>query len=88
LTLNLRFARPLKGPLSHIPPLPLQAHTRDVPVYVLQLERDTAILLDEHYNARALDDMILVVANSARRCAALQGGGSQAQGPNRENSPS
>lgn len=37
-------------------------------VFVLQLERDTAVLLDEHYNARALEDMVLVVANSARRC--------------------
>ncbi len=36
-------------------------------VFVLQLERDTAVLLDEHYNARALEDMVLVVANSARR---------------------
>lgn len=40
---------------------------RDVFVFVLQLERDTAVLLDEHYNARALEDMVLVVANSARR---------------------
>ncbi|EFJ49585.1 hypothetical protein VOLCADRAFT_89945 [Volvox carteri f. nagariensis] len=45
----------------------LTAQTRDVPVYVLQLERDAAVLLDEHYNARALEDMILVVSNSARR---------------------
>ncbi|KAG2501680.1 hypothetical protein HYH03_000182 [Edaphochlamys debaryana] len=45
----------------------LTAPVRDVPVYVLQMERDAPILLDEHYNARALEDMILVVANSARR---------------------
>lgn len=41
--------------------------SREVAVYVLQLERDVAILLDEHYNARALHDMVLVVANAARR---------------------
>ncbi|KAG2435642.1 hypothetical protein HXX76_006844 [Chlamydomonas incerta] len=45
----------------------LTSPIRDVPVYVLQLARDVAVLLDEHYNARALDDMVLVVANSARR---------------------
>ncbi|KXZ55672.1 hypothetical protein GPECTOR_2g1222 [Gonium pectorale] len=45
----------------------LTAQTRELPVYVLQLEREHAVLLDEHYNARALEDMILVVANAARR---------------------
>ncbi len=45
-----------------------QAASRDVTVYVLQLARDVAVLLDEHYNARALEDMVLVVANAARRC--------------------
>eukprot|EP00798_Chlamydomonas_sp_ICE-L_P013742 gene13741-19644_t len=38
----------------------------DIPVIVLQLDRDAAILLDQHYNARSLKDMILIVQNSAR----------------------
>ncbi|GIL57470.1 hypothetical protein Vafri_12700 [Volvox africanus] len=52
---------------SKVAKISLTAHTREVPVYVLQLERDVAVLLDEHYNARALEDMVLVISNSARR---------------------
>ena len=37
-----------------------------VPVLIFQLERNTAVLIDEHYNAKALEDMILVVQNAAR----------------------
>lgn len=39
-----------------------------VPVFVFELDRDVAVLLDEHYNAKALEDMILVVKNTAREC--------------------
>lgn len=45
-------------PFSPIPP--------KVPVLIFQLERNTAVLIDEHYNAKALEDMILVVQNAAR----------------------
>lgn len=37
-----------------------------VPVFVFELSRDSAVMLDAHYNARALEDMVLVVANAAR----------------------
>jgi len=38
-----------------------------VPVFVFLLDRDVPILIDEHYNARALEDMVLVVANAAHQ---------------------
>lgn len=37
-----------------------------VPVLIFQLERSTAVLVDEHYSAKALEDMLLVVQNAAR----------------------
>ncbi|GFR52075.1 hypothetical protein Agub_g14598, partial [Astrephomene gubernaculifera] len=45
----------------------LTSPSRDLPVYVFLLERDVPVLLDAHYNARELGDMVMVVANSARR---------------------
>lgn len=33
----------------------------EVPVFVLQLDRPVPVLIDQHYNAKALEDMILVV---------------------------
>ncbi|KAJ9520835.1 hypothetical protein QJQ45_014031 [Haematococcus lacustris] len=37
-----------------------------VPVFVFEVHRDVAVLIDEHYNAKALEDMVLVVQNAAR----------------------
>lgn len=37
----------------------------DVPVFVFVLDRPHPVLLDAHYNARALEDMVLAVSNSA-----------------------
>ncbi|KAG1665506.1 hypothetical protein FOA52_009768 [Chlamydomonas sp. UWO 241] len=37
-----------------------------IPVVILQLNRKQAILIDEHYNGRAVDDVVLVVMNAAR----------------------
>ena len=39
----------------------------EVPVFVFQLDRDIPVLIDEHYNARALEDMIVVVQNAANQ---------------------
>lgn len=39
----------------------------EVPVFVFELERDIPVLIDEHYNARALEDMVLVVQNAANQ---------------------
>lgn len=39
-----------------------------VPVFVFELDRDVPVLIDEHYNARAMEDMVLVVANAANQC--------------------
>mmetsp|Transcript_38308 Transcript_38308/g.85303 ORF Transcript_38308/g.85303 Transcript_38308/m.85303 type:complete len:1048 (+) Transcript_38308:131-3274(+) len=42
-------------------------HTHlNVPIFIFELHRDWGVLIDEHYNAKALDDMILVVQNAAR----------------------
>ena len=38
----------------------------DVPVFVFQLHREVAVMIDKHYNARALEDMVLVITNGAR----------------------
>ena len=38
-----------------------------VPVFIFQLQRDTPVLIDEHYSAKALESMILVVMTSARQ---------------------
>jgi len=37
----------------------------DVPVFVFMLDRPHPVLLDAHYNARALEDMVLAVSNAA-----------------------
>jgi hypothetical protein len=37
-----------------------------IPVFIFEVERDTALLIDSHYNAKALPDMILVVENAAQ----------------------
>lgn len=42
-------------------------HRLEVPVFIFQLDRDVALLIDAHYNAKALEDMILVVQNAARQ---------------------
>jgi hypothetical protein len=39
----------------------------DVPVFIFELDRDVPVLIDEHYNARALEDLILVVENAANQ---------------------
>lgn len=38
-----------------------------VPVFVFLLSRETPVLIDQHYNARALEDLVIVVANSAKK---------------------
>ena len=48
--------------------LTLDLGRAQVPVFVFELDRDVAVLLDEHYNAKALEDMILVINNAAREC--------------------
>lgn len=37
----------------------------EVPIFIFQLNRQHAILIDEHYNARAMEDLIMVVHNAA-----------------------
>ncbi len=37
-----------------------------VPIFVFEVQRDVAVLIDAHYNAKALEDMVLVVQNAAR----------------------
>jgi hypothetical protein len=39
----------------------------EVPVFVFLLDRDVPVLIDEHYNGRALEDMIVVVQNAANQ---------------------
>ncbi|KAF6255218.1 hypothetical protein COO60DRAFT_237950 [Scenedesmus sp. NREL 46B-D3] len=39
----------------------------DVPVFVFELARDVPVLIDEQYNAKALEDLILVVQNAANQ---------------------
>ena len=39
----------------------------EVPVLVFQLQRDTPVLIDEHYSAKALEGMVVVVQNAARQ---------------------
>jgi hypothetical protein len=46
---------------------------RYVPVFIFELDRDAAVLLDTHYNARALKDMVIVVQNAAREWVAPGG---------------
>jgi hypothetical protein len=36
-------------------------------VFIFELDRDVPVLIDEHYNARALEDLILVVENAANQ---------------------
>jgi hypothetical protein len=40
-------------------------HTPQIPVVIFQLNRKQAVLIDEHYNGRAVDDVVLVVSNAA-----------------------
>ncbi|MCG8532093.1 MAG: hypothetical protein MI749_15710, partial [Desulfovibrionales bacterium] len=43
-------------------------HARlEVPIFVVSLDRDQPIFIDEHYIAKALDDMVLVVHNGQHR---------------------
>jgi len=49
---------PVNGSATHA--------THEVPVFVFELTRDTAVLIDGHYNAKPLEDMVLVVSNTAR----------------------
>jgi hypothetical protein len=39
----------------------------DVPILNFELDWDVPVLIDEHYNARALEDLILVVENAANQ---------------------
>ncbi|GBF97200.1 hypothetical protein Rsub_10061 [Raphidocelis subcapitata] len=39
----------------------------EVPVFVFNLDRDAPVLIDEHYNARALDDMVVIFENAANQ---------------------
>lgn len=51
------FARRARGADAHA--------LLEVPVFVFELDRDVPVLIDEHYNARALEDLVLVVQNAA-----------------------
>eukprot|EP00879_Flechtneria_rotunda_P012231 GHRR01012773.1.p1 GENE.GHRR01012773.1~~GHRR01012773.1.p1 ORF type:complete len:1051 (+),score=372.66 GHRR01012773.1:153-3305(+) len=39
----------------------------EVPVFVFELDRDVPVLIDEHYNARALEDLVVIVQNAANQ---------------------
>jgi hypothetical protein len=54
-----------KGGLREGPPCP-PACSMQVPIFIFHLNRDVAVLIDEHYNAKATENMILVVQNAAR----------------------
>jgi hypothetical protein len=43
-------------------------------VFIFELDRDAPVLIDEHYNARALEDLVIVVENAANQCAVCAGG--------------
>lgn len=38
-----------------------------VPVFIFELDRDEPVLIDQHYNARALEDLVMVVQNAANQ---------------------
>ena len=41
--------------------------TSQVPVFIFELDRDEPVLIDQHYNARALEDLVIVVQNAANQ---------------------
>lgn len=41
--------------------------TLQVPVFIFELDRDEPVLIDQHYNARALEDLVMVVQNAANQ---------------------
>lgn len=41
--------------------------TTQVPVFIFELDRDEPVLIDQHYNARALEDLVMVVQNAANQ---------------------
>lgn len=41
--------------------------TLQVPVFIFELDRDEPVLIDQHYNARALEDLVIVVQNAANQ---------------------
>jgi hypothetical protein len=47
--------------------IPYPAASSNVHVLIFELDRDVPVLIDEHYNARALEDLILVVENAANQ---------------------
>lgn len=51
---------------AHTPALPARA-TLQVPVFIFELDRDEPVLIDQHYNARALEDLVIVVQNAANQ---------------------
>jgi 1-aminocyclopropane-1-carboxylate deaminase/D-cysteine desulfhydrase-like pyridoxal-dependent ACC family enzyme len=46
---------------------PFLTPSQQVPVFIFQLQRHMAVLIDEHYSAKALENMIVVVSNSAQQ---------------------
>ncbi|GAX80726.1 hypothetical protein CEUSTIGMA_g8161.t1 [Chlamydomonas eustigma] len=38
-----------------------------VPVFIFRLQRHMAVLIDEHYSAKALENMIIVISNAAQQ---------------------
>jgi hypothetical protein len=40
---------------------------QSVPVFTFELDCDAHVLIDEHYSARVLEDLILVVENAANQ---------------------
>jgi hypothetical protein len=49
------------------PRLLVYAAARQVPVFIFELDRDEPVLIDQHYNARALEDLVMVVQNAANQ---------------------
>lgn len=52
---------------SHLPVCPAVCQ---VPVFIFELDRDEPVLIDQHYNARALEDLVMVVQNAANQYVA------------------
>lgn len=47
--------------------LPAFLPPKQVPVFIFELDRDEPVLIDQHYNARALEDLVMVVQNAANQ---------------------
>ena len=51
---------------AEIPPGEESGEILIVPIVIAELHRSSAVLIDEHYSAKSLEDFILVVQNAAR----------------------